>query len=246
MERGTGTMNRREPQMKVLVVEDDASVARFLVRGLREEGYDVDICSDSESAALNIQRIEYDAIILDWMLPDGDGVSMLRGWRARGIDAAVLVLTARGGTDSIVVALDSGADDYLTKPFSFEELLARLRALGRRTTTRSAFALGGARVDLSARTITRGDQVESLSNREHALLKLLIEHRGEILGRMRILDAVWGVNNDPTTNVVDVYIRYLRTKLEGAGATSSSSIIETVRGKGYRLRAGEDQDHAPS
>lgn len=238
--------------MLILLVEDDAPVSRFLARGLREEGHQVDHCAEGELAYEQGLTQPYDVVILDWSLPDTDGLSLLRRWRARGLSLPIIMLTAREGVSATVLALESGADDYLSKPFSFEELLARLGALTRRAQRAGASALtqvelSGATLDLKARTLTRGECCEALSSREFALLDALLQRRGEVLSRALILEKVWGLSHDPTTNVVDVYIRYLRQKLDVEG---QPSIIETLRGRGYRLRSedkgenkseGEDQ-----
>ncbi len=227
--------------MLVLVVEDDARVASFLVRGLREEGYTVDLCGDGEEALAQGMSQPYDAVLLDWMLPGLDGVALLRRWREAGLVAPVIMLTARRGVDAAVLALDQGADDYIEKPFSFEELLARLRANVRRAAARGEAAsrvqVGTAWVDLRGREVRSGEEVHSLSGREFALLDMLLRHRGEVVSRGRLLDRVWGMSHDPTTNVVDVYVGYLRRKLDGGRA--GESVIETVRGRGYRLREQE-------
>lgn len=235
--------------MLILVVEDDRSVSRFLVRGLREEGHTVDLCEDGVSALAQGAAQPYDAIVLDWMLPDLDGLSVLRGWRERGVDSAVIMLTARADADAVIMALDAGADDHLAKPFSFEVLLARVRAIARRTlshadTSRALVALGDAALDTRARTIERGGEVVELSKREFEVLDALLRHRGEVLSRTRLLDRVWGMSHDPTTNVVDVYVRYLRAKLDPPGCAPGDSIIETVRGRGYRLRAVDAEAEA--
>jgi len=220
--------------MNILVVEDDASVARFLERGLVEEGYTVDLCDNGRTAVDQGLAVAYDGVLLDWMLPDLDGLSVLRKWREAGVKTPVIMLTARGGIDATVLGLDAGADDYIEKPFSFEVLLARLRAhLRRATETASIVELPGVVVDLERREIRRNNAVHTLSNREYQLLSFLIQNRGQIVGRARILDRVWGMDHDPSTNVIDVYVRYLREKLDEAGAPS---LIETVRGRGYRLR----------
>jgi DNA-binding response OmpR family regulator len=227
--------------MLVLVVEDDASVSRFLVRGLREEGYLVDTCAEGGSALSQAMSQPYDLILLDWALPEIDGLSLLRAWRDKGLTAPILMLTARAGVEATVLALDAGADDHLSKPFSFEELLARARALVRRS-KRAEGALGGvsihgATLDLRARVIERGSARHELSAREFALLDFFLQRRGEVLSRARILDRVWGMSHDPTTNVVDVYVRYLRNKIDPDPAPEGyASAIETVRGRGYRLR----------
>jgi len=225
----------------ILVVEDDARVSQFLTRGLREEGHNVDLCEDGEAALAQAAAQPYDIALLDWTLPGIDGLTVLRRWRSQGLDFPVIMLTARSGVEATVLALDEGADDYMCKPFSFEELLARLRAHSRRRKDESGSAgnqvtLGGATLDLRSRALVRGDETFQLTAREFALMDLLLKHRGEILGRGRILDRVWGLSHDPTTNVVDVYIRYLRDKLDAPGTSVSDSIIETVRGKGYKLR----------
>lgn len=183
---------------------------------------------------------QYDLLIVDWMLPGLDGVALVRQLRQHGIEAPVLMLTARGETHNTVLALDAGADDYMVKPFHFEELLARLRALLRRqgqTHDVATVQLGDVVLDRKARKLVHEDMFHELSNREFALLELLIQHRGEILSRARILDRVWGLQHDTSTNLVDVYVRYLRNKLDGAGCQLEHSKIETVRGRGYRLRS---------
>lgn len=225
--------------MLILVVEDDRRVADFLVRGLQEEEHTVDLCTDGASALTQALNQPYDVIIMDWNLPAGDGVSVVRKLRAAGCSTAVLMLTARSGVDGTILALDAGADDYLTKPFHFSELLARLRALERRAARSDApvgtISIGLATVDLRARTVRHSSgPEESLSTREFALLDLLIRERGDVVTRTRILDRVWGVHYETSTNVLDVYIRYLRQKLDPPDA--DSSCIETVRGRGYRLR----------
>lgn len=223
--------------MLLLVVEDDQNVARFLVRGLQEEGWDVDLCTRGDDAVTQGTRHPYDLILLDWRLPGLDGLSVLREWRTRGSDTPVIMLTARGSTESTVEALDAGADDFISKPFRFEELLARIRArLRRSNNTRTTIEIGNATVDLKRRVVTRDDQEFTLSSREFDLLDLLLRERGHVVQRMRILDSVWGVQHDVTTNVIDVYIRYLRAHLDGPDADPAQSVIQTVRGQGYRLR----------
>lgn len=227
--------------MLVLIVEDDDRVAQFLHRGLREEGYTVDRCATGEEALRQAPSQPYNIILLDWALPDMDGVSVLRRWREVGVTAPVIMLTARSGVDATVLALDAGADDYIEKPFSFEELLARMRAHGRRSELGADGAevtIGASKIDLRRRVVAREDFESELTSREFELLDLFLKNRGKVLSRSTMLDRVWGMSHDPTTNVVDVYIRYLRTKLDGD--TSPSSVIETVRGRGYRLK-NEDE-----
>ncbi len=226
--------------MLILVVEDDTRVSRFVVRGLREEGHIVDLCERGEEALTQGASQPYDVILLDWMLPGRDGLSLLRHWRSSGVSTPVIMLTARSGADSTILALDAGADDYVEKPFSFEVLLARIRAVTRRTqhehTQGGHVSIGAARLDLHARALTQQDTRHELSAREFALLDYLLKHRGQLLTRSRILDRVWGMNHDPNTNIVDVYIGYLRQKLDGVRSSPDQSMIETVRGRGYRLR----------
>jgi len=230
--------------MYILVVEDDASVARFLVRGLREEGYTVDLCDNGADALSQGARQSYDLYIVDWMLPDLDGVSVIRGLRERGVHRPILMLTARESTNSIVTALDAGADDYMSKPFSFEELLARMRALVRRSTKAEdvhagRVEIGSSYLRIRERLLVTTVAEHELSNKEFSLLDLLIHHRGEVVGRTRILDRVWGLSSDPSTNVVDVYIRYLRSKLQEA---EEINLIETVRGRGYKLISQQEYE----
>ena len=237
--------------MLILGVEDDTRVGQFVRRGLREEGHEVDLCEKGGDAVEQGTTQTYDVLLLDWTLPDIDGLSVLRRWRESGVTAPVIMLTARKGVDSTVLALDTGADDYIEKPFSFEELLARIRAQTRRTGGADAEAqavdVGPASVDLRARIVENGAETHELTGREFALLDFFLHHRGEVVGRGRILDRVWGMSHDPTTNVVDVYVRHLRSKLDPPDLEGTDgSIIETVRGEGYRLRPqseleGEDE-----
>lgn len=228
--------------MLILVVEDDARVAAFLTRGLREEGHQVDLCTNGEEALEQALQQPYELALLDWRLPEKDGLAVLRDWRLRGFDAPVIMLTARDDHDSAVLALDAGADDFVSKPFSFEELLARIRARARRRSNDGALqiTLGDARYDPRERRVRRDDVVHVLSQREFSLLEFLVRHRGETVSRARILDVVWGMSHDPTTNVVDVYVRYLRQKLDRPDTHPEQSVIQTVRGRGYRLRSANE------
>ncbi len=173
----------------------------------------------------------HDVILLDWALPDVDGVTVLREWRARGLRAPVLLLTARGTTGEKVTGLRAGADDYLVKPFDFEELLARIEALGRRGAPAEA-PLGGAVLDPRRRALTRGGEAEPLTAREYALLQALSAQPGGVLSRASLIEEVWGKGFDGNANIVDVYVGYLRTKLQRIGARAR---IDSVRGVGYRL-----------
>ena len=223
--------------MKLLLVEDEARVARTLARGLGEEGHQVDVCATGQTALEQGQAIDYDVVLLDWSLPDLDGVSVLRAWREAGLRTPVLLLTARGSTGEKVTGLRAGADDYLVKPFSFDELLARLEALHRRNGAGEPAPLGSSRLDPRRRALVREGRSESLTAREYSLLAELSSHRGDVLSRSRLLEAVWGTEFNGNQNIVDVYVGYLRTKLERIGATGVE--IQSVRGIGYRLVAPE-------
>lgn len=222
--------------MLILVVEDDTSVARFIVRGLQEEGWNVDVCARGDEAITQGSRHPYDLILIDWRLPGMDGVAVIREWRSKGLKTPIIMLTARSGMEATVEALDAGADDYVTKPFRFEELLARMRARFRRATTEAPVKIGNAEVDLRQRVVIRDGHIDRLSTREFDLLDLLLKERGKVVTRSRILDQVWGLQHDITTNVIDVYIRYLRARLDGPNVETSASVIETVRGQGYRIK----------
>ncbi len=224
--------------MKLLLVEDEPKMARMLQRGLGEEGHQVDVCEKGEEAFTQGTEVTYDVIVLDWSLPDTDGVSILRRWRESGVSTPVLMLTARGSVGEKVTGLKAGADDYLVKPFDFEELLARLLALSRR-------ALGGAgtphlksvSLDAKKRVLRCEGREAELTGREFALAQELFTHPNEVLSRSRLLSAVWGTSFDGSPNVVDVYVGYLRAKLEGVGAKDVE--LSAVRGVGYRLAAKE-------
>jgi DNA-binding response OmpR family regulator len=229
--------------MLILVVEDDLSVSRFLIKGLREEGHQVDLCVDAQSAQEQAFALPYELILLDWMLPDQDGLSLLREWRARGLTCAIVMLTARDGDQAMILGLDAGADDYISKPFRFEVLLARIRALNRRmadfsqqSNLNTTIEINQAKLDLRTRVLSRDQEQFELSNKEFLLLDYLLKHRGEVVSRTKILDHVWQLSYDPTTNVVDVYIRYLRAKIDGDASNPQDSSIETIRGQGYRLK----------
>ena len=219
--------------MKLLLVEDEARVARTLARGLGEEGHQVDVCATGRAALEQGQAIEYDVVLLDWSLPDLDGVSVLRAWREAGLRTPVLLLTARGSTGEKVTGLRAGADDYLVKPFAFDELLARLEALHRRNGAEEPAVLGPSRLDPRRRALVREGRSESLTAREYSLLTELSSHRGDVLSRRHLIDAVWGTDFNGNQNVVDVYVGYVRAKLERIGAEGVE--IQSVRGIGYRL-----------
>jgi two-component system OmpR family response regulator len=218
--------------MRVLVVEDEPRMANLLARGLREEGHAVDIAGSGEDALWMARAVAYDAIVLDVMLPGLDGFGTCRELRAAGVWSPVLMLTARDAVEDRIVGLDAGADDYLLKPFSFGELLARLRALVRRAPGErpTAVEVGSLRLDPAVHRAWRGETEIELSAKGFALLEAFMRRPGEVLSRGQLLEAAWELGFESRSNIVDVYVRYLREKV-GQGA------IETVRGVGYRLRA---------
>jgi two-component system copper resistance phosphate regulon response regulator CusR len=221
--------------MRILLVEDEPSAARFIAKGLREATYAVDVAADGPAAAEQCQHVDYDAIVLDIMLPGRDGLSVCRELRASGSDIPVLMLTARDAVEARVEGLDAGADDYLTKPFDFRELLARLRALTRRERRPLAperIEIRGLTIDVPGRRVFRRGQEIPLTSREYALLEYLARHAGEVVGRADIAEHVWDEHYDAFSNVVDVYVQRLRRKLDTPGAPS---IIRTRRGQGYQL-----------
>jgi len=221
--------------MRVLVVEDEIRMASMLQRGLSEDGYAVDLVADGVEAVWRAGEIDYDAVVLDLTLPSIDGFEVCRQLRVAGRWVPVLMLTARTGIEDRVRGLDSGADDYLAKPFSFSELSARLRALIRRGAPArpTVLAAGTLRLDPAARAAWRDDQPLELSAKEFALLELLLRHAGEVLTRSVILEHVWDFAYDAGSNVVDQYVAYLRRKIDRPFGVEQ---LETVRGSGYRLR----------
>jgi two-component system, OmpR family, response regulator len=231
--------------VRVLVVEDEVKMASLLQRGLREEGYAVDVASEGREALWLATENGYDAVILDVMLPDLDGFEVCRKLREAGRWSPVLMLTARDGIADRVTGLDAGADDYLTKPFSFAELLARVRALVRRGAPErpAELRVGDLILDPATRRVTRDGTPVELTAREFALLEFFMRHPGEVLSRTLLIEHVWDFAFAGDSNVVDVYVRYLREKVDRPFGRAS---IETVRGAGYRLReeapgAGSDQ-----
>ena len=220
--------------MRVLVVEDEPKMARAIRRGLDREGYAVDTAGDGPSAVSLATDNDYDAILLDVMLPGMDGYEVCRQLRVAGRWAPVLMLTARGAVDDRIIGLDAGADDFVVKPFAFGEVLARLRALLRRCpAVRSPeLVVGDVRLDPATRLVSRGDVPVELSPREFALLEYLLRHAGDVVPRRTLRDHVWNYGADGTSNVVDVYIGYLRRKLE---VPFGRPLIRTVRGVGYAV-----------
>ena len=220
--------------MQILIVEDETAIVRFLKRGLSAHGHRVLSADNGEDGVRLAVEEPLDLVLLDISLPRLDGHEVLRRIRIRRPSLPVLMLTARDDLQNKVGALDGGADDYLTKPFVFEELLARMRALTRRADQpRSAqIEMDGLRIDLLSRRVWRGEERVELSSREFALLEYFMRHRGQVLSRQQILSAIWEYDFDPGSNVVDVYVRHLRNKIDRPG---ERSLIETVRGAGYRF-----------
>jgi two-component system, OmpR family, response regulator len=221
--------------VRVLIVEDQPKLAALLARGLREEGHAADVAERGEDVAWMALAARYDAIVLDIMLPGIDGLETCRELRRREVWTPVLMLTARDAVGDRVVGLDAGADDYLTKPFSFEELLARLRALTRRAPAERPVTVevGNLRLDPAAHRAWRGETELVLSAKEFALLELLMRRPGNVLTRGQLLEGAWDMAYERRSNIVDVYIRHLREKID---RPFGSDTIETVRGVGYRLR----------
>ncbi len=222
--------------MRVLIVEDEPRMAALLARGLREDGHTADIADGGEAALWMAEAVDYDAIVLDVMLPGLDGFETCRRLRRREIWAPVLMLTARDAVDDRVKGLDAGADDYLAKPFSFAELTARLRALARRAPVErpARLRVDDLLLDPAERRAWRGDVELALSQKEFALLEAMMRRPGIVLTRSQLLQSGWDLAFEPQSNLVDVYIRYLRDKVDRPFGRNS---IETVRGAGYRLRS---------
>lgn len=222
------------PGLRILVVEDEPKMVRVLTRGLEQEGYAVDASPDGLDGLHMASENTYDSIVLDVMLPILDGVQVCRQLRDRGRWAPILMLTARDAIGDRVRGLDAGADDYLVKPFSFDELVARLRALMRRGTPErpAVLRIGRLTMDPSTRRVQRAGAEILLSPKEYALLEYFMRHPGEVLSRSRILEHVWDYNYDGISNVVDVYVKYLRDKIDGP---EGSRMLKTIRGAGYLL-----------
>jgi two-component system OmpR family response regulator len=225
--------------MRLLIVEDEVKMAGLLRRGLQEEGYAVDVAQTGSEGVWAATENPYDAIVLDVMLPDLDGFAVCRQLREAGRWTPILMLTARDAVPDRIAGLDAGADDYLTKPFAFTELLARLRALVRRGAGERPAVLkaGDLALDPATRRVTRGGTPIDLTAKEFALLEYFLRHRGEVLTRTRLIEHVWDFAYDGDSNVVDVYVRYLRQKVDRPFGRRT---IETVRGAGYRLETEAD------
>ncbi|MDP2310643.1 MAG: response regulator transcription factor [Pseudomonadota bacterium] len=218
--------------MKILVVEDERKIAGFLSRGLGEEGHRVDVAVDLAAARSAVDAADYDLLLVDRMLPDGDGLSLVRELRRRKIDIPAICLTARDRVEERVEGLSGGADDYLVKPFAFEELLARISAVTRRRPGTDVIEVADLEIDPGARRVHRAEREIRLTAREFDLLRYLAENTGRVLSRTRLLEAVWDTTHDPGTNTVDVYVSYLRAKVDKG---ASRPLIHTVRGVGYVL-----------
>jgi DNA-binding response OmpR family regulator len=221
--------------MKILVIEDDPTVVQYVKRGLEEQRWGVDLVTDGEEGERRAASEQYDLVVLDMRLPGRSGMDVLRNIRGRGFERPVLVLTAQDAVDAKVEAFRAGADDYVTKPFAFEELLARVEALSRRTPTMSAAVLKVAdlSLDKNTRTVTRTEVAIELTPKEYTVLEYLMRHAGRVMSRTLITEYAWGYHFDPGTNIVDVVINHLRKKID---STHAVKLIHTVRGVGYVVR----------
>jgi len=221
--------------MRILVVEDEKKVAGFIKKGLEEETYAVDVAGDGEEGFYLGKENQYDLIILDWMLPEMDGLEILQKLRQKGVDTPILLLTAKDSVDDKVSGLNKGADDYLTKPFAFSELLARVRVLLRRgqKETKTILTLGDLTLDLVSHKVKRGDEDIELTSKEYSLLEYFMRNPGKVLTRTMIAEHVWDYNFDTFTNVIDVYINHLRKKID---KNFSKKLLHTMRGVGYVMK----------
>ena len=218
--------------MRILVIEDELKVARFLKKGLEAEGYEVETAADGKSGEKLARTEAYDLILLDVLLPQKGGFDVLRDLRKDEIRIPILMLTARSTTEDIVGGLDQGADDYLTKPFAFTELLARIRSLMRRGTVKTKLKYIDLALDTIAHKASRAGKGIELTAREYALLEYFMRNRGKLISRQELSKEIWGYNFDPGTNVVDVYVNHLRNKIDTDFAVK---LLQTERGKGYYL-----------
>lgn len=221
--------------MKILIIEDEKKMASFLERGLKEEGYVVDLAEDGEKGWEYVMANEYDLLIVDWMLPKMSGVDLCKKIREEGKKIPILILTAKDAIEDKIKGLDVGADDYLTKPFNFDELLARIRALSRRPPNikdETVLRCGNLSMDLIKRRVLLGEEEITFSQKEFSLLEYLLRHTGEVVSRTAIAEHVWDLHFDPMSNTIDVYINFLRKKIMEKNVNFK---IETVRGSGYRL-----------
>lgn len=221
--------------MRILIAEDQPELLELLVKRLKQEGYGADGCPDGEEAAYYLETTSYDLAILDIMMPKKDGLTLVRELRAKGNPLPVLLLTARDAVSDRVAGLDAGADDYLVKPFSFDELLARIRVLLRRNTPHKGdqLSIGNLTMELSTHKVTRAGQPIELSSREFAMLEYLLRHQEQVVSREQIGNHVWDYSFEGGSNIVDVYIRYLRRKID---EPFEKKLLHTVRGAGYQLK----------
>jgi heavy metal response regulator len=221
--------------MRILIVEDEKKIASLIKRGLKEEGYAIDIASDGVEGEFLATTNQYDAIILDIMLPKLDGVNLCKLLREKRVATPIIMVTAKDAVSDKVKGLDSGADDYITKPFAFEELLARIRAVLRKRDNVSSTRLqvGDLILDLISHKVMRGDKEITLTAKEYALLEYLMRNAGTVITRTMISEHVWDINFDSDTNVIDVYVNYLRKKIDDG---FKKEIIHTIRGRGYTLK----------
>ena len=223
--------------MRILLVEDERNVAAFIKKGLEEEFYSVDVAEDGSEGLLMGTSSDYDLIILDVMLPGMNGIEICKKIRERDRRVPILMLTAVDSVESKVQGLESGADDYLTKPFEFSELLARIKALLRRAPDIvNELTIDNLRIDLLSRRVFRGGREITLTPKEFSLLEYLLRNNGRVLSRTQIIENVWGYNFDPGSNVVDVHIKFLREKID---SDTEKKLIHTIRGAGYILKAGD-------
>jgi two-component system copper resistance phosphate regulon response regulator CusR len=224
--------------MKVLVIEDDPTVGQFVKRGLEEHRWGVDLVADGEEGERRAASVAYDLVILDMRLPGKSGLDVLQSLRGRGFERPVLVLTAQDAVDAKVMTLRAGADDYVTKPFAFEELLARVEALARRPRILASPVLrvGDLTLDTNSREVRRGAELIELTPKEYTVLEYLMRHTGRVMSRTLITEYAWGYHFDPGTNIVDVVINHLRKKVD---AKHDRKLISTVRGVGYVVKSGE-------
>lgn len=226
--------------MRVLIIEDDQEAATFIAKALRESGHGADLAHDGETGLSMAQEDSYDVLIVDRMLPHLDGLSIIRTLRAEGRDVPVLILSALGEVDDRVKGLKSGGDDYLTKPFAFSELLARVEALGRRVQPeeqKTSYVIADLVLDRLSHRVTRGGEAIQLQPREYRLLEYLMKHAGQVVTRTMLLEGVWDYHFDPQTNVIDVHISRLRAKID---KNYDTPLLHTVRGAGYVIRDSED------
>jgi len=222
--------------MRILVIEDEKKIADFIKRGLKEEGYAVDAAHDGEAGLFLAKTNDYDLILLDLMLPKIDGITVCKKLREGKILSPIIMLTAKDAVEDKVTGLDAGADDYLTKPFAFEELLARIRAILRKKGEQqqaTKLSVGDLMLDLYTHKVTRAGKEIELTSKEYALLEYLMRNSGKVVTRTMISEHVWDIDFDTFTNVIDVYINYLRNKIDSA---DKKKLIQTVRGRGYILK----------